>query len=155
VPCDLVLAAVGYFGVPLEGVPFDQRRGVIPNREGRVLESPTGDPVPGLYVVGWAKRGPTGLIGTNSPDSRATIQALVEDALENRIPVVSASEVTAGLLEARGIDYATFEDWQRLDAFELAEGRKRGKVRHKLHDVDEMMERIRALRDAAGGAERA
>ena len=76
---DLVFRAIGYQGMPVYGLPFDPARGVIPNERGRVIDPATGEPVPAEYVVGWIKRGPTGIIGTNKPDSQETVDALLED----------------------------------------------------------------------------
>ena len=71
--------AIGYQGVPLPGIPFDAMRGVIPNERGRITDPATGGPVEGEYVVGWIKRGPQGIIGTNKPDSQETVDMLLED----------------------------------------------------------------------------
>lgn len=149
-PADLVFKAVGYRGVPIEGVPFDDGWGVIPNADGRVLTARDGDVVPGDYVVGWAKRGPTGLIGTNSPDSKATVAAMVEDIAHQTAKDLEpgASDTVAALLRAREVDVVTLEDWQRLDQWEKDEGAKRGKVRAKLFDTDEMLRVVRELRAA-------
>ena len=72
--CGLVFRAIGYQGVPLPGIPFDAMRGVIPNEAGRIIDPHTGEPVQGEYVVGWIKRGPQGIIGTNKPDSQETVR---------------------------------------------------------------------------------
>jgi len=79
VEVDLVFKAVGYRGVPVPGLSFDTKKGIVPNVDGRVLDKPAGAPRRGHYVVGWAKRGPSGLIGTNSPDSKATVEKMIED----------------------------------------------------------------------------
>ena len=75
----LVFRAIGYRGVPLPGVPFDERGGVIPNADGRVLDPSSGEPLPGEYVVGWIKRGPSGVIGTNKKDAQQTVDAMIAD----------------------------------------------------------------------------
>lgn len=82
----LVLSSVGYRGVPIPGVPFDTQTATIPHRQGRVLESPDGDPVAGLYAVGWIKRGPRGFIGSNKTCARETVNALLDDANAGRLP---------------------------------------------------------------------
>ena len=82
----LVLSSVGYRGVPVPGVPFDTQTATIPHRQGRVLESPGGDPVAGLYAVGWIKRGPRGFIGSNKTCARETVNALLDDANAGRLP---------------------------------------------------------------------
>ena len=75
----LVLTSIGYRGVPIPGVPFDERASVIPNENGRVLEAPNGDPATGVYATGWIKRGPSGFIGTNKSCAQETVRALVAD----------------------------------------------------------------------------
>ena len=77
-PAGLVLRSVGYRGVPIPGVPFDDERHVIPNVRGRVTDGPGGRPRPGEYAAGWIKRGPTGIIGTNKPDAVETVEAMLE-----------------------------------------------------------------------------
>ena len=86
VEAGLVLTSIGYRGVALPGVPFDERRGVIPNRDGRVLHSPDGDVFRGTYVTGWIKRGPSGFIGTNKSCAQGTVLALVDDFNSGRLP---------------------------------------------------------------------
>lgn len=145
VGCDLLFKAIGYRGEPCPGVPFDERKGIVPNADGRVLTEPGGSVVVGQYVAGWCKRGPTGLIGTNSPDAKATVEAMKADrdagsTLSPDLPDIAAR------LEELGVDAVSWSDWQRLDGWELEEGRKRDKLRHKLASVDEMMRVIRELR---------
>ncbi len=125
----LVLRAVGYRGVPLPGVPFEQRRGIVPNREGRVVD---GDGVcERLYVVGWAKRGPTGLIGTNRADSRETVAHMVEDRV--RLPTAERAAVE---LPARTVSWS---GWQRIDQQEIEAGQRAAKIREKLVALDAML----------------
>ena len=85
IPCGLVFRSVGYHGVPLPGLPFDESTGTVPNAGGRVLDA-SGVPIPGLYAAGWIKRGPTGVIGTNKKDATETVELLLEDAREGRLP---------------------------------------------------------------------
>jgi len=146
-PADLVFKAIGYRGIPLPGVPFDDRKGIVPNTDGRVLDKVGGTPLVGHYVAGWCKRGPTGLIGTNSLDAKATVEAMTQDRAAGRLLANGGGDV-AETLAARSVDAVTWEDWQRLDAWELAEGQKRGKLRHKLSAIDEMMKVVRELRGA-------
>ncbi len=140
-PAGLVLRSVGYRGVPIPGVPFDERSGHIPNAAGRVLDAPGGRPRPGEYVVGWAKRGPTGLIGTNRADSIETVRMMAEDAAAGRFCPASApdSESVPALLKKRGVRHVSFQDWKRLDVLELARGKARGKARRKFADVSQML----------------
>lgn len=135
----LVLRSVGYRGVPLPDVPFDQRRGIIPNENGRVLDPETGQAVPGEYVVGWAKRGPTGIIGTNKPDSVESVKALLAD-LPNLSPATQPDPAAVEqLLRKRNAAFVTFDDWSRLDALEVEAGRKENKPRVKFTAVDQMI----------------
>ncbi|MBE7462157.1 MAG: FAD-dependent oxidoreductase [Planctomycetes bacterium] len=140
----LAFRAVGYRGIPIPGVPFDARSGTVPNREGRVLvEAGKQEAVPGAYVVGWAKRGPSGLIGTNKLDSAATVSALLDDfpagAAGLRAATQKQPEAIVTLLRERGVRYVTFEDWLRLDAEELRRGAAVGKLREKFTDIAEMV----------------
>ena len=141
-PAGLVFRAVGYRGVPLPGVPFDERRGVIPNAEGRVLDD--GAPRSGLYVAGWIKRGPTGVIGTNKADAVETVDAMVADAQAGRHlqPDAPAADAVERLVQERRPDYFTFEDWQQLDAHETAAGAETGRPRVKLTCVEDMLEAL-------------
>jgi ferredoxin--NADP+ reductase len=125
------------------GVPFDERGGTIPNREGRVLtrNGDEGEVVPGTYVVGWIKRGPSGVIGTNKPDAHETADRLLEDLCSGSLPE-PAEPGRAGidaLLAKRGVHVVSFTDWQRLDALEIAGGKACGRPRLKLTKIEEML----------------
>ncbi len=150
IEADLLFKAVGYLGQPLPGLPFDQRFGTFPNTAGRVLDPANQQPLPGIYVVGWAKRGPSGLIGTNGPDSEATVAAMKEDLDAGSVPPAALPDPQAfvALLGSRGVDPACFADWSRLDADEVGRGQTLGKVREKYTDVPSMMTAIRRLRAA-------
>ncbi|NCD19226.1 MAG: pyridine nucleotide-disulfide oxidoreductase [Actinobacteria bacterium] len=131
-PVQAVYRAVGYFGSPIEGVPFDDVRGVVPNSEGRVLDEEH-RPVPGLYATGWVKRGPVGLIGSTKSDAQQTIAHLVEDVQAGRVGGTARGPVAmVRALEASGVRYTTWEGWELLDAYErelgAAEDRERVKV---------------------------
>jgi ferredoxin--NADP+ reductase len=117
-PVGMVLRSVGYQSVALEGVPFDARSSVIPNEHGRILGE-DGSPVPGEYVAGWIKRGPSGVVGTNKSDASETVQALLADleAGGGRERPVRGIEA---LLEERGLPVITYDDWLNLDAAEIA-----------------------------------
>ncbi|MFJ4284784.1 FAD-dependent oxidoreductase [Paenarthrobacter nicotinovorans] len=120
-PVQSVYRAIGYHGSPLEELPYDARRGVIPNDGGRVLGA-DGEPVPGIYATGWIKRGPVGLIGHTKGDALETIGCLLEDRL-NLPPAENPDpQAIIDLLEERGIEYTTWEGWNRLDAHEAALG---------------------------------
>jgi ferredoxin--NADP+ reductase len=137
----LLLRSIGYRSVPIEGVPFDHATSTINNIAGQVVHPNTGEVVPGEYVVGWAKRGPTGLIGNNKPDSAATVEAMLAD-LPNlqgiRDDLRDLSRIVAYLHE-RDIDYVTYQDWKMLDQYEVASGSRQGRPRVKVTTVPNMM----------------
>ena len=140
-PVGMVLRSVGYRGVALPGVPFDERKGIIPNREGRVLDSTGGSVVHGEYTAGWIKRGPSGVIGTNKADAQETVKALLED-LPNLMPAsddAANPQAIVRLLRERGVQYVTFKDWQALDKYESEAGQKTGRPRVKVTRVEEML----------------
>lgn len=141
IPVGLVFRAVGYRGTRLPGVPFHEARGIIPNEKGRVLtDLKDGQQVIGDYVVGWSKRGPTGIIGTNRPDAAETVAMLFEDVKQGMIHIPEKPEENAirTLLDNRGIRYFTFEDWQVVDQIEIERGQASGRPRLKFNTVDEM-----------------
>jgi ferredoxin/flavodoxin---NADP+ reductase len=144
IPVDLVFRSVGYYGQPLPDVPFDDRSGTIPNAQGRVLESSAGPVLPGQYVVGWIKRGPSGIIGTNKPDSVETVERLLEDLNTGTLgePTQDDPQAIVRLLESRGVQIVTFADWQRIDQQEMAAGQTRGAPRVKFHRVEDMLRAI-------------
>lgn len=139
-PVGMVLRSVGYRGVALPGVSFDERRGVIPNQDGRVLTK-EGKTVPGEYVAGWAKRGPTGVIGTNKADAAETVERLLEDVPHLlRLEDEAAHPLAVNrLLQNKGVKYVTFADWQALDRFETEMGRKQGRPRVKVTSLERML----------------
>ena len=128
VPADLVVTCIGYRTSPLKGVPFDERAGCFANDEGRIL--------PGLYCVGWAKRGPSGTIGTNRPDGYSVI-----DIVDQDIGGASRKRGREGfdeLAQTRGLEIVTFRDWQKIEEAEIAAARK-GAPREKFVDIDSMI----------------
>ncbi|MDQ6602398.1 MAG: FAD-dependent oxidoreductase [Chloroflexota bacterium] len=137
----MVLRSVGYKGVPLADVPFDARTQVVPHRAGRVMTA-DGAAIPGEYVTGWIKRGPSGLIGTNKADSVETVKSLLEDAPNLPRAVESNPEAVDALLRARSVRYVTMTDWLELEKYEIAQGEARGRPRVKIVHVEEMLERI-------------
>ncbi len=150
IPVGLVFRSVGYRALPVAGVPFDAQRAVIPNAQGRVLRAAGGDAVPGCYVAGWIKRGPSGVIGTNKPDAVETVGCLLDDADRGVLPEPAApapAAVTA-LLAARGVEAVRWQDWQSLDAHECEAGRARGAPREKVTDTGEMLAIIRRANEA-------
>ncbi|NTY01850.1 FAD-dependent oxidoreductase [Deinococcus sp. JMULE3] len=134
-PVQMVLRSVGYRGVALPGVPFDEKRGVIANDEGRV----TGRV--GEYTAGWIKRGPSGVVGTNRKDATDTVAHLLADAKEGRLPGAAhpTREAVDALLAGKGVQVYSFGDWQVLDAHELAEGQAQGRPRAKVVHRDLML----------------
>jgi len=144
VDASMVLRSVGYRGVPLKGVPFDEASFTITNIAGRVVHSTSGDPIDGEYVVGWAKRGPSGVIGTNKPDAVSTVAAMVED-LPSLAGIADTERDPAkleALLRERKPDFVTYADWKKLDAYELARGAEQGRPRVKVTRVADMLEVI-------------
>ena len=138
-PVDLVFRSVGYRGVPLPGVPFDERHGTVPHRQGRVLDGDT--VVPGLYVSGWIKRGPSGVIGTNKPDAAETVASILADAAAGALPVPVAPDPAsaAALVRERQSRVVAFADWARIDAAETARGKACGRPRIKCTTVEEFL----------------
>ncbi|QDQ98491.1 FAD-dependent oxidoreductase [Tomitella fengzijianii] len=154
VAAGLVLTSIGYRGTPVPGVPFDDSTGTIPNDGGRVLTSPPGDvpaggtagagpgarpdAVPGTYVTGWAKRGPSGFIGTNKSCARETVGRLVDDFNAGRLapPRMDASRFDA-VVRSRRPDVIDRDGWRAIDAAERARGTDEGRVRHKIVDPAE------------------
>ncbi len=136
---DGVYRAIGYFGTPLHGIPFDVHRGVIPNRAGRAIDDQD-QLVPGVYASGWIKRGPVGLIGATKSDAMETVQGLLNDQAEWWSPVDPAPEAVVAMLDSRGIRYTTVEGWHRLDAHERALGEAQQRERIKVVPRDEMVD---------------
>ena len=136
----LVFRSIGYRGVPLEGVPFNDDWGVILNQDGRVLDPETDSPVLGEYATGWIKRGPSGVIGTNKPDAAQTVELMLQDLAAGRHllpanPVVASIET---LVQQRRPDHFSYSDWQRLDELEVANGAAQERPRVKYTTVAQM-----------------
>ena len=139
--CGLVLRSVGYTGVPIEGVPFDPKRGLILNEGGRVLDSHDAGHKVGHYTAGWIKRGPSGVIGTNKKDALETVQHLLADVGSQTLLAPESPEPGAveELLAERGVRFVSFEDWQAIDEAEVGRGEPHGRPRVKFVRVDEML----------------
>lgn len=150
IPCGLVFRSVGYKGVVLEGLPFDPARGVVPNEHGRVVDPTTGERVPGVYVAGWIKRGPTGLIGANKGCSRDTVSGMAEDLAASRTfaPSASAPAAVDQLLRERRVDYVTYDEWKRIDELELSRGQASGRPRVKLTELEDILHTAHPYEDA-------
>lgn len=142
----MVLRSVGYKGVPLPGVPFDARRGVIPNEGGRVTEN--GAPLPGDYVAGWIKRGPSGVIGTNKACAVDTVKLLLADAPTLPRAPERDPQAVLELLKARGADPVNLQEWLHIDQHEQTLGKALGRPRVKVVKRDELLNLIRQHREA-------
>lgn len=140
--CDLVLRSVGYTGIPINGVPFDEKRGTILNERGRVLEAHGGEHRTGHYTAGWIKRGPSGVIGTNKKDAQETVTHLLEDVAAGRVlePASPDPDSIETVLKERGTHYVSFSGWQKIDSEEVGRGEPHGRPRVKFVKVDEMLE---------------
>src|SRR5690606_7305521 len=132
IPADLVVSCIGYRTSPIAAVPFDERAGRFANDEGRIL--------PGLYCVGWARRGPSGTIGTNRPDGYAVVETIRQDEEAGMIGS-AAKPGRAGLdrlMEERGLEVVTFRDWKKIEQAEVAAARD-GAPREKFTDIEAMI----------------
>jgi len=141
IPAGLVFRSVGYRGVALPEVPFNDRWGTVANSGGRVIDPDSGEPVVGEYAAGWIKRGPSGVIGTNKPDALETVTAMLEDAAAGKTwrPEAPAPDAVVEDLRSLGVAFTTFEDWCALDAAELAAGERCGRPRVKFGSREEML----------------
>ncbi len=137
----LVFRSVGYRGVPLPGVPFNDDWGVILNDKGRVLDPQTKHPLVGQYTAGWIKRGPTGVIGTNKPDAAETVAGMVEDLARDihLRPAAPSPAAVERLIAERQPQYLSYQDWQRLDEIETRRGKETGKPRLKFTRMKDML----------------
>ncbi len=133
-PIDLVFRSVGYRGVPIDGLPFHERWGLIPNDLGRVTDPSSSSPLRGMYVSGWIKRGPTGVIGTNKKDGAETAAAMLEDVGPGAVLDPSSMDAAAidALVRERQPHRVTYEDWTRLDEIECSKGAEGGRPRVKI-----------------------
>jgi ferredoxin--NADP+ reductase len=145
IECGLVLRSVGYRAVPLPGVPFDERSFILPNERGRVL-APDGEPLPGVYAVGWIKRGPTGILGTNKRDAEETVRCLAEDLAAGALPAPEqpGRDGIDALLAERKPDLVSVDGWRAIDALELRRGEEQERPRVKLGTRDELLAAARS-----------
>jgi ferredoxin--NADP+ reductase len=145
IPIQALYRAVGYFGSPLDGIPFDDHHGVIPNHEGQVLDD-SNNVIPGVYATGWIKRGPVGLIGHTKSDAMETLSHLVRDQANWWAPAEPAEDAVPAMLESRGVAFTDLEGWHKLDQHELALGEADAhpRLRVKVVPRDEMIEISRA-----------
>jgi ferredoxin/flavodoxin---NADP+ reductase len=140
IECGLVLRSIGYRGVPLDGIPFDERRGLIRNDDGRVVDD-NGTALRGEYAVGWIKRGPSGVIGTNKKCAADTVTAILDDAGAHalNVPGRPDRDTIEPWLRERAPALVTWSGWQAIDQHERGRGEASGRPRVKLTDVDDMV----------------
>jgi ferredoxin--NADP+ reductase len=142
IPCGLVLRSVGYLGVELPGVPFDEEAGVMPNDDGRVAGSER------TYCAGWIKRGPSGVIGTNKKDAAETVDVVLADARAGKLAATSGGDL-AELLDERGVLFVEYEGWQAIDAAERSMGEPLGRPRVKVTGWDELLHTGRSVQSSS------
>jgi NADPH-dependent glutamate synthase beta subunit-like oxidoreductase len=140
-PADLVVRSVGYRGIPLPGLPVDERSATVPHEAGRVLRD--GRRSPGEYVAGWIKRGPTGVVGTNKHDARETVASLLADAADGTLAVHGSRNDLVEALQARGAEPVLLDDWRAIDAAEVALGATYGRARTTLHEREALLDAVR------------
>lgn len=141
-PVGLVFRSIGYRGIPLPNIPFNEDWGVILNKEGRVLNPETNRPLVGEYAAGWIKRGPTGVIGTNKPDAVETVEQMLADLAVGNIldPTKPSADQVEAFIKKRQPEFFTYQDWKRLDELEVEMGQAQGRPRIKLTRIDDMIE---------------
>jgi len=147
-PVGLVFRSVGYRGLELPGLPFDARLGTVPNVGGRVVQAPgSATAVRGVYVAGWIKRGPHGIIGTNKACAAETVDHVLADSVSGRLaPAAHGADELDQLLAERGIDVTSWTDWRAIDQAEVERGKAAGRPREKFVSVEEMLEVVRRSR---------
>ena len=154
IPAGLAFRAIGYRGIPLPGVSFDERSGVIPSESGRVLDPETRTPLPGEYVVGWIKRGPSGVIGTNKKDAQETVDAILADLATlldadgpptqhpsgiTHLPSEPDAAAIEALLSVRQPELVPYSGWEAIDRHERSLGEQAGRPRVKITQIEEML----------------
>jgi len=139
VPVQALYRAVGYFGSPLDGIPFDSKRGVIPNREGQVLDD-NDEPVKGVFATGWIKRGPVGLIGHTKSDAMETVKHVLNSQADWWTPGSPDEAAVVELLRSRGVEFTNLDGWHNLDEYEIGLGAPQGRARIKVVDRETMVE---------------
>jgi len=142
-PCKIAFRSIGYKSIPIPGLPFDATEGIVPNINGRVKDK--SNIMEGMYVTGWIKRGPTGIIATNIVDAEETVRAIVEDIKASRLPVIENPGFHAilELCKHRNVFPVTYENWQKINEHEEARGKRNGKPREKFVDTAEMLNVIK------------
>jgi ferredoxin/flavodoxin---NADP+ reductase len=138
-PVGMVLSAIGFAAQPIDGVPFDDKRLIIANEDGRVVRSDSRTVVPGQYVVGWARTGPQGLIGSHKGASAHVVEHMIADTFGLPSRDVRDAEAIMDLLRSRLVQAVSFADWKQLDDVETARGERRGAPRDKITDIEAML----------------
>lgn len=145
----LALRSVGYLGKALDGLPFDERTGTIPHRDSRVVDGD--EVVPGVYVAGWIKRGPNGVVGTNRKCALETVTSILEDvAARGGSSTATSPSAIDELLGSRGVGVVEWDDWRAIEAAEIAAGESAGRERVKLHVREHMLSVAAARSELAG-----
>lgn len=142
----LVFRSVGYKGTALNGLPFDEKKGIIPNQAGRITDL-HGNVVPGFYTAGWIKRGPSGVIGTNKPDAKESAQHILEDLRAGKLGTPSHHEVETHMT-GKGLRHIGYHEWKALDQIERDRGQALGRPRLKLTSIEEMLTHLEPSRPA-------
>ncbi|KAL9648114.1 hypothetical protein ABK040_007479 [Willaertia magna] len=143
IKCDLVFKSIGYKSISVDkSIPFDNKRGVVVNSLGRVKDSNTNQFISGLYVCGWLKRGPSGVILSNIYDAEETVGCIAEDVNNKNVlsKTTNSYENLTNVLKSKNISYITFEQYKRIEQYEVEQGKARGKIREKILTVEEMLE---------------
>ena len=138
--CGILFRSIGYNGIPIEGVPFDEKEGIFPNDKGRLLDN--GSVVNSVYVTGWIKRGPSGIIGTNKPDSVETVNCLLED-IEKIDGEKSGNSGIMKILSEKQTRAVNYDGWKKIDEAEVKRGEPKGKPREKFTRIEEMLDIIK------------
>lgn len=138
IPVGLVFRSIGYKGIALKDVPFDDKKGIIPNAHGRITEL-NGTVIVGEYTAGWIKRGPSGVIGTNKPDALESVNMLLEDVKSGHIHPIDQTASTAEWLQSKKIRFVTFADWLKIDKAETEKGMASGRPRIKFTRIEDML----------------
>lgn len=144
VSAGLVFRSIGYKGLPMAGVPFDDQQGIIPNKAGNVLNN-TGQAVPGMYTSGWIKRGPSGVLGTNKMCSQDTVNSILADLDQLQPCPERHPDAIKQLLKERHCHFVSYDDYQKIDAEEQRRGKEKGKPREKFTSTEKMLEFVQSI----------
>ena len=136
---EMVLPAIGFAAERIAGVPFDEKARVIANEDGRVVDPVSRAVIPNEYVVGWARTGPQGLIGSHKGASAHVVEHMTTDGAALEMRALPEPDALIAVLRERGVQIVSFDDWKQLDDVELARGEQRGAPRDKMVDVETML----------------